>query len=411
MFYLLDRRGGLHALPHESGESVARVLLKHGIPPASVLVYRDTDEAIVADQAILDPDALYTARLIEGYDLARIRDLYEAELTGDATLAPDAELLLKRRLAVAPDGALTMERHSLEPQEAAENVEDTVFSTIDTYSLLDQSDDVVLGLSGGVDSGSLLMLLSRYRDRVADDGRRIGIRAATFQDFDSRYSEAFGFAARISDRFNVEHHLVKADAAERVFHLSRPIAQILMLMMEGEDAHQAMYVDHHSTRRVLEDFATTQGSRTLALGLHTTDLLAGLLNSWTSGHDMGPIPTRPVGEYQYILPLAFVPKRELHLYYTVQMGHLPKQTTPNQWEFNPTDRNFYYFLADQMQWQWPGIQNWMFTAHDQRADPRPVFRTCENCGGATREITGAPLWSGLCDVCTVLDKHGWIRNS
>lgn len=411
MFYLLDRRGGLHQLPHDPGESVSRVLLKHGIPPTSVLVYRDTDESIVSDHAVLDVDSLYTARLIEGYDLVRIRDLYQDELTGDATLAPDAELLLKRRLAVAPDGSLAMERHSLDPSEAAAHVEDTVFSTIDTFSLLGENADVVLGLSGGVDSGSLLMLLSRYRDRVAGDGRRVRIRAATFQDFDSRYSEAFGFAARIAERFDVEHHLVEADAAERVFHLTRPIAQILMLMMEGEDAHQAMYVDHHSTRRVLEDFATTRGSRTLALGLHTTDLLAGLLNSWTSGHDIGPIPSRPVGEYEYVLPLAFVPKRELHLYYTVHMGHLPKQTTPNQWEFNPTDRNFYYFLADQMQWQWPGIQNWMFTAHNQRAVPDPVFRTCENCGGATREITGAPSWTGLCDVCAILDKHGWVRNS
>ncbi|MDQ1248821.1 MAG: Asparagine synthetase protein [Actinomycetota bacterium] len=409
MLYLLDRRGGLHVLPHEAGDSVSKVLLTHGIPPTSVLVYRDTDESIISDNAPLDTDALYTARLIEGYDLPGILNLYQPELAGDAGLASDATLLLKRRLSIAPDGSLTMERHSLDPAAAAAHVEETVFSTIDTFSLLEDTPDLVIGISGGVDSGSLLMLLSAYRDRFPD--HRLTIRAATFQDFDSRCSEAFGFAARIAERFDVEHHLVEADAAERVFHLTRPIAQILMLMMEGEDAHQAMYVDHHSTRRVLEDFATAQGSSTLALGLHTTDLLAGLVNSWSSGHAMGPIPVRPVGDYRYVLPLAFVPKRELHLYYTEQMGHLPKQTTPNQWEFNPGDRNFLYFLADQLQWQWPGIQHWMFASHTRRTDAHPVFRICENCGGATREIIGAPVWTGLCDVCIVLDKHGWVRKS
>ena len=61
--------------------------------------------------------------------------------------------------------------------------------------------------------------------------------------------------------------------------------------------------------------------------------------------------------------IEFVPKRELHLYYLDKTGHEAKQTEPNQWEFNPTDRNFYYYLADQLQWQWPGIETWMFTAH------------------------------------------------
>jgi tRNA(Ile)-lysidine synthase TilS/MesJ len=410
MLFLLDRRGGLHPLPHEPGDSVAATLLRHGVPPTSVIVYRNTDDSIVADHGRLDPDALYTARLIEGYDLVSIRELYGPELAGDSALDPAAEVFLKRRLSVAGDGGLTMERHELDPAATAEHVEETVFSTISTFGLLDGDVDVVLGLSGGVDSGSLLMLLSRYRDQVGS-GSQINIQAATFQDFDSRYSEAFGYAARIAERFGVEHHLVEADVAEQVFHLTRPIAQILLLMMEGEDAHEAMYVDHHTTRRVLEHFATSRGARTVALGLHTTDLLAGLLNSLTSGHDMGPIPRRPVGPYEYVLPLAFVPKRELHVYYTVRMGHLPKQTTPNQWEFNPTDRNFYYFLADQMQWQWPGIQHWMFTAHQQRAGARPVFRECENCGGATRELVNEPAWSGLCDVCTILVKRGWVRSS
>lgn len=407
MLYLLDRRGGLEAIPHDDGETVASALIRNGIPPASVLVYRNTDDSVVADYAALAVDNLYTARLIEGYDLQGIRRLYGEDLHGASPETSKSELYLKRRLAIAADGSMRMERHLLDPASAATHVEDTVFDTIERFELISPGDKVVLGLSGGVDSGSLLMLLSRYRSTRQD--RPFSLVAATFQDFDSRDSEAFKYSSELAHRAGVDYRLLEAGLAEQVFNLGRPLAQILMLLMETDDAHQAMYVDHHTTRRVLEVFASDEGSNTVALGLHTTDLLAGLLNSWTSGYDMGGLPRRQVGEFNYLLPLMFVPKRELHLYYTTQVGHLPKQTIPNQWEFNPLDRNFYYFLADQMQWYWPGMQHWLLTAHAAQATAEPSFRSCQNCQASTREIVGAPAWSGLCDVCSLLDKHGWLR--
>ncbi|MFG2708697.1 hypothetical protein [Streptomyces sp. NPDC048386] len=102
----------------------------------------------------------------------------------------------------------------------------------------------------------------------------------------------------------------------------------------------------------------------------------------------------------------------MHLYYTHFTGHAPKQTTPNQWEFNPGDRNFHYFLADQLQWSWPGIETWMFTAHALQASKHTMaFAACENCGGsmAQQSVTDA-AWSGVCDVCALLDRHGWIHS-
>jgi len=405
VFFLLDRRGGLHELPHDDGEPAARALVKNGIPPTSVLVYRGTDDSVVPDQHPLVLDQLYTARLIEGYDLAGIRELYEDDLNSRSRPSDD-EVFVKRRLAVESTGALRMERHALSVPEAAGHVEETVLQTLDSFDLIKPNEKIVIGLSGGVDSGSLLMLLSQCLKRSSDLGASLV--AATFQDFDSRHSEAFNYAQSIAHKFDVEHRLVSADSAERAFHLNRPIAQILMLLMESEDAHQAMYVDHHTTRRVLEVFATEVGTSTVALGLHATDLLAGLLNSMTSGYEVGGIPEREVGSYRYILPLAFVPKRELHMYYTHQLDHLPKQTTPNQWEFNPTDRNFYYYLADQLQWQWPGIQHWMFTAKRPGSVPTSQFRNCENCGGATRDVAPGAAWSGVCDVCELLTRHGWV---
>jgi tRNA(Ile)-lysidine synthase TilS/MesJ len=399
MLSLLDRRGGLHSLIAQPGDTVAAALMRNSIPPPSVVTYCG-EELIVPDDHVLDPANTYVARLIEGYDITGIRRLQESR---DSSAA-----YVHRRLSIAPTGALTLERTPLDLPSAAAHVESVVHETLGEFALLGSGDKVVLGLSGGVDSGSLLMLLAAYRDAagLAD----LDIHAATFQDFDSKWSETFDFAARLADKHNVEHDVVPAEYAERVFHLNRPMAQILMYLMETEDAHFAMYADHHSTRRVLEVYADERRTNKIALGLHTTDLLAGLLNSYTTGFDVGPAPQRTVGPYTYVLPLAFVPKRELHLYYTHKTGHTPKQTVPNQWEFNPGDRNFFYYLADQIQWVWPGIETWMFTAHARSAADRSErYRVCENCGGSVvQQPVLTDAWPGVCDVCEILDKHGWI---
>lgn len=398
MFSLLDRRGGSHTLVQRPGDTVASTLLRNAIPPTSVLTFCD-ESTIVADDHIVDPARSYVSKLIEGYDIAGIRRLFDSH--------DSSKPYVRRRLGLAVDGSLTMERTSLDVSGVAEHVEGVVRDTIDQFGLVTAPDKVVLGLSGGVDSGSLLMLLSQYRDSSAAG---LEIHAATFQDFDSKWSETFDFAARLADQHGVPHRVLDPTYAERIFHLNRPIAQILMYLMETDDAHVAMYVDHHTTRRVLEVHADEVGATKLALGLHTTDLLAGLLNSYTLGFDMGGIPERTVGPYTYVLPLAFVPKRELHLYYLEKTGHAPKQTEPNQWEFNPSDRNFLYYLADQLQWQWPGIETWMFTAHSRKAsNMTPTFLTCQNCAASVLDQPGdEPAWSGICDVCVVLDKHGWV---
>ncbi len=412
MLYLLDRRGGLHALDAQHNDTLAQALLRKGIPPTSVLAFRNDDNTVIADDTHLDADTTYTARLIEGYDIEGLRALYDRELSPGGSAAPPdlgAFTFLHRRLGVAPTGALTMERGSLDGDDVAKHVEETVFDTIDHFSLAPPGSSVVIGLSGGVDSGSLLMLLAKYRDEQQKTAPRIV--AGTFKDFDSKYSDTFDAAARIAAKFQVEHRVIPAERVEEVFHLKRSIAQILLLLMETDDAHQTMYVDHHTTRRALEVFADEHGISRIALGLHATDLVAGLINSWTSGHEIGPVPERTVGDYTYVMPLAVVPKRELHVYYTVKTGNIPNQTIPNQWEFNPTDRNFYYYLADQLQWMWPGVQHWLFDSLRAKAVSTAQFNACQNCGGATRLLAAATEWNGLCDVCALLDRHEWIAET
>lgn len=351
-------------------------------------------------------DASYTARLIEGYDLNTLRNVYVSTLPDGPRMDKPIEGFLKQRLSFSADGAVSMEESGMGQSAVSEHVTETVMETIERFDLIPPGSSIVLGLSGGVDSGSLTMLLSKYRERSSRTD--FSIMAATFQDFDSKHSAAFDYAAEIANKCGVEHGFIEAGLAEEVFNLKRPLAQVLMLLMETEDAHQAMYVDHHTTRRMIEVYADEQKASQVAIGLHATDLLAGLLNSMSTGHELGGIPGRTVGNYRYIFPLAFAQKRELHLFYAEELGHLPKQTTPNQWEFNPTDRNFYYYLADHLQWIWPGVQNWMLTSQGLDDPGSEDFHQCENCSASVRDLRGAPEWIGICDVCSLLEKHGWI---
>jgi tRNA(Ile)-lysidine synthase TilS/MesJ len=397
--FLVDRRGNSHELSFIAGESLAYALVRNGVPPPSVILIRDGD-SIISDHEPIQPTVTYEAQLIEGYDISGIRERMKLS-------RPDGSPYIQRRLRIDTAGALHMDQHHLGDADIVDVVESAVAQTVERFALIKPGQRVVLGLSGGVDSSSLLMLLEAARKRAADNGA-FQLVAATFEDFDSRYSDAFSAAAGLARRHGVEHHILEPGMAEKVFHLQRPIAQILMLLMETGDAHQAMYVDHHTTRRVLEVFADSVDSSVIALGLHTTDLLAGLLNAVTSGMDMGGVPGRAVGPYQYIFPLSFVPKRELHLYYTARTGHLPKQTVPNQWEFNPTDRNYYYYLADMLQWHWPGVEAWMFSGHNRRIGAQARFETCGNCGGAIREQPEVAGPAAFCDVCALLDRYGWL---
>ena len=107
--------------------------------------------------------------------------------------------------------------------------------------------------------------------------------AATFEDFDSLSSPTFANAQNLAKSLGVTHRLIPADTIEKAFHLNQPLRLILPEMMHTHYGHYAMYTDHHTTRRALELFSEEVGANKIVLGLHTTDLIAGLLNSYTTG--------------------------------------------------------------------------------------------------------------------------------
>lgn len=404
VFQFHDRLGNIEPLKFRPGETVSQCLLYHFIPPASVLV---TCQGVpVADTHYIDEELDYEVSLIEGYDIRSIRNLLSS--------APHTEnaVYLKQRLLFSETGKLELEQQPFTEADLAEFVERTVEETLSQFDLIQPDETITIGLSGGVDSSSLLVLLAYFQQQQRF---RFSLVAATFDDFDSKRSPTFEHAHQLAERWGIAHHIVPATLAQSIFHLKRPVNQVLLSLMETADAHQVMYIDHHTTRRTLEVFANSCGSHKIALGLHITDLLGGLLNAQATGYQVGMIPRRHLNNVEYIYPLAFVAKKELHLYHRLRTGKLALHTPPNQWELNPKDRNFYYYMADFLQTIWPGIEAWMFTGHNYLArtkQPVPALETCGNCG-ASIALQEDTIWEpgSFCDVCNLLAQYDWLETN
>ena len=358
----------------------------------------------VSENHVIEGGAEYQSALIEGYDLRSIRDVFR--LAGKPQDSA-AHLYHKKRLQLTVDGGLDVESTGLDLTNIAAMVEETIADTCEEFNLIREDDGLLIGLSGGVDSSALLLALAACRSRLPVHR----LVAVTFEDFDSKKSPTFDNAKALASELDVEHHLAPASLADEVFHLKTTLREVLPALMKTEDAHFAMYVDHHTTRRTLEVFAARNDLTSVALGLHTTDLVAGLLNGWMTGYTIADIPVRQIGDARYIYPIAFVPKRELHLYYYQKTGRFAEHSYPNEWEQAPLDRNFYYYFADILQSYWPGLETMLFTAHNMRLrrQEQLQYEECGNCGSSLLYQPLTVSHTEECEVCTILRKHGFIN--
>lgn len=396
--YFKDRMGNSQLLNHYEGETIASVLLRNHIPVSSVIT--TVDEKPVTEHCIIESEKDYTIKLIEGYDIgAIISNIFDIDNS--------TTNYIKRRVTFDIDGALINEAVPLDCSDVVSIVEDNIRFAIQNYEMISENETVLVGLSGGVDSSSLLIALSKLSKEM-----NFNVVAATFEDFDSLSSPTFTNAKALADELGVKHTLISSNTIEEAFNLNKPLRQILPEMMSTKYSHYAMYADHHTTRRALELHSDKIGADKIILGLHTTDLVAGLLNSFATGYQMASMFKRQVGDYTYIYPLMFVPKKELHLYYYYHKNKYAVHSYPNAWEINPKDRNYYYYLADCMQDLFPGIENYLYEAHSRsiQRETGTHFTKCCNCGSHILQQEYAPLNSELCDVCLAFKELGYIKD-
>lgn len=393
-----DRVGTKKILNANVGEFIEDILLRNYIPLNSVLILANNQP--VAENCEIIEGIDYHVKLIEGYDINAITKNYTEEKS------QIVEAYYKKRLVIHSKGNVYVESQQMNLQMLQEYVDRTIFETFQEFKLANNGSNVLIGLSGGVDSSSLLFALSEMKKEIG-----FNLIAATFEDFDTKKSPTFLNAQRITQQLNVPYYLIPSSEINKIFKTNKPLNEILLELMNTKHAHYVMYIDHHTTRRALEVFAARNNITEIALGLHTTDIVAGLINSHLTGYYISDIPKRKIGNINYIYPLSYITKKELHLYYYAITGKFAEHSSPNQWELNPLDRNFYYYLADQVQTYFPGIELNLFEAHNLkiRKNRFPEFTICENCGSHILQQNFELVNPALCDVCNIFEQYEYLK--
>jgi tRNA(Ile)-lysidine synthase TilS/MesJ len=400
-FNFIDRTGKSYWIHPILGQSVEETLISNGIPPASVIVLEN--DQLVNEQSKIKPNTNYEARLIEGYDIESMRDLYGKDLING-----NNPLYTKRLLLMTKEGEILKHKIDIDNNDYASYIEKSVYDIIKYYNLIEKGDNVLLGYSGGVDSSSLLTILQKIKKANDLD---FNLAAATFEDFDIRAARKLHKLGNFTDQLGVDYHILESGLIEDIYNLKEPIQNILNALMATEYSHFVMYIDHHTTMRALQHFAEKSNFNKITLGLHVSDLLGGWINSVISGYQMGNLPLRTIGNLSYIYPLMFISKKELHIYFYAKYGKFIKQSSPNPWEFHPKDRNFYYYLSDIIQYYWPGIEYYLFNNINKDLMNNKYVQ-CSNCGShmLSLPLDGKKL-EKLCDVCQILLKKGFIDDN
>lgn len=390
-----DKVGGTEELAATDGQPVLSVLRCAGIPANSVLVHKNG--SIVCERtAVVEPGDYIEIRQVRHYDLGVIRQAKERVYS-----CPNP--VYTKSVLFDEGGEVVVRREQLDVDTFLDYIETTFIESIAEADILLPEQPTIIGLSGGRDSVAFVKLLERTRDRL----KSVPECAVTITGLpDWEEPGAIAAARRCADALGIEHVLVDGSDIEERFHLRKPFSEVMNQVVMGQSSGATMVFVHQVLRRMLEVEAEKRGSRRVAMGLNADDLVASLIEWFTTGFRMGPIPVRTIGDFTYTFPVHRITKKELTLYLQILDPVLTQQGAPGRFTTGPDERSLAYAIADQLYDLWPGIDYFLFEAFGNvQALSKPIETVrCMVCEATlvVQPITGpAP---GLCDLCDYLAR-------
>lgn len=340
---------GRQVLSSRSDERLIDVLNRNGVPWSGVSIYRVPKaggepqlypalDIVLGDDHDSSEILLYFNRNVNPFSFALSgwKSIASAASSGgDAT-----EYIYQRLDNAASTAELYLKK--LSPAECqsviAARVSETVTSALPTHSHL------VVGVSGGGDSNSLLYGLSQLRDH----GLTIHpIIIKGIPDWDAGVPRArelcasYGLPLRIMDETEVKALLgIPADSSSLIDRFEREFP--------GDDFE---FLGTLLIRLALMRVARELGTRYICTGLNLEDVLCENLYRVSTGLMPAPVPLRDIGDATLVLPLWQCPKRIID-------GCFPKYSLANYQARYPCfslGRNLYYSMVYALQSQFPGF--------------------------------------------------------
>jgi tRNA(Ile)-lysidine synthase TilS/MesJ len=209
----------------------------------------------------------------------------------------------------------------------------------------------------------------------------------------------------------IDHILVDADEIREVFALRDTFTDAMTDVIAGEAHSMVMVITHQVMRRMIETVAARHGATTIALGLNSDDLVASLVTWFTSGFSMGGIPSRRVGDFEYIFPIYRLTKKELTIYLELVDPTLNRQGTPGRFTTGPGERSLAYAVTDNLYELWPGIDYYLFEAYRQMQMNHAGPAKHQNCAVCGSSFVPQPGYrSGtVCDICDLFARRELSR--
>lgn len=390
-----DKAGNTEVLEAAPGQPIRQILRAHGIPSNAVLTWVN-GELSSEDSTVPDEGDRVEVKQVRPYDLNVTRRPPQRKFNTSGTVYTKSVLFDR-------GGNIEVQSEQFDEAAFVDYVERTFVDSVLSKGLIAPGREMVVGLSGGRDSVAFLTLLKRTR-ALLPPLRLTAVTITGLPDWEEPMT--FGAAKASCRALDIDHTVVDARAVEKVFRLSRPFVDIMSDIVRSEAHPITMVVTHHVMRRMLEVAAAERGISTVVLGLNSDDLVASLVTWFTSGFQMGPIPERRIGPFDFVFPLYRITKKELTLYLELVAPELNRQGAPGRFTVGPGERSLAYAVTDHLYDLWPGIDYFLFNAfeHIQATMLPKVEGDCRRCGATIVMQEGEEPGEVVCDVCQLFGK-------
>lgn len=246
----------------------------------------------------------------------------------------------------------------LSPEECRDIIAARVAETIKQH--LPQGADLVVGVSGGGDSNSLLHGLSLIRDYVNVHPVIImGI-----PDWDKGVPRA----EELCRNYQLDLKIIKEDEVKSLLGIPADGESLIDRFERTFQGDDFEFLGTLLIRLSLTGYARELGTRFISTGLNLEDVLCENLYRVSTGLKPASSPARKIGDMTLVMPLWMCPKRIID-------GCFPKYSLDNYEARYPCfslGRNLYYSVIYTLQSSYPGFPEQMARGLSELAAKDPV---------------------------------------
>ena len=285
-----------------------------------------------------------------------------------------------------------------------ESIENVIYQTVIHYRMLKPEDRIIVGLSGGKDSISLLYNMIKIKEKIRNTEPII---ALTIDEGISDYRKSsIKDAKQFCQRYNIEHEIISFK--ERV---GENLDEILLLKRGTDTERYTCNYCATIRRRLLNEGAKNLGGTVLALGHNLTDVTETfLMNILHKRHQLIAnqylFKTENTETNKHFIkkikPLIKIPEEEIFLYANLKHLKYYPSHCPYR-EEDPILRKRVLDFILKIKTILPEVENNLFESFQRISEklyknlPSQEYHECQICGYPSGK-------SQLCTYCNLIES-------